>query len=134
MCVESFLNLIKGFHYTKMSSLVVGNRVFDAMLSLVFFFRWAVLPALQCPEAPLKALLHVVPLFVVGGYYLSFFFIISHNFEGVHMFDSKSARQEHQTFMYKQGESLMRQSHPTYAHTISFPIVQSIAACLPVGQ
>ena len=104
ICVESFLNLVKGFHYTKMSALVRGNRLFDGFLSIVFFCRWIVLPIVQCPGSPLTALLNVTPLFVVGGYYLSFFFIISHNFEGVHMFDGRQQRQEHQTFMYKQGE------------------------------
>ena len=45
-------------------------------------------------------------MFMVGGYYLAFFFIISHNFSGVHMFNSKQAKEENdkrlQSFLYRQ--------------------------------
>jgi fatty acid desaturase (delta-4 desaturase) len=40
-------------------------------------------------------------MFMVGGFYLAFFFILSHNFEGVYMFD-KSNPKEETSFLRKQ--------------------------------
>ena len=39
---------------------------------------------------------------MVGGYYLSFFFVISHNFEGVEMHDNDFAHKKEQSFLRKQ--------------------------------
>lgn len=38
----------------------------------------------------------------VGGYYLALFFVISHNFEGVDLFEKEYLRQEDQSFLRKQ--------------------------------
>ena len=103
VCVESMLNLIKGTHHARMSKLITMNRVFDVAASLLFFFRWLVLPALQQDTwvEALLTLVNVFPLFAVGGCYLAFFFIISHNFEGAHFFD-KSSDKVTQSFLWKQ--------------------------------
>ena len=57
---------------------------------VVFVLRWFALPVVMTKTSLTSTFLNISPLFVVGGYYLSFFFIISHNFEGVHQYqDSK---------------------------------------------
>jgi fatty acid desaturase (delta-4 desaturase) len=86
-----------------MSKMIKSNRVFDASASLFFGFRWLVLPLMQQPTVHAAAMtfLNILPMFVVGGYYLAFFFIISHNFLGVHMFD-KASQKSTQSFLWKQ--------------------------------
>lgn len=96
---ETLNNTIKGFHKIPMSSMVKTNRIFEASTSLLFLIRWAALPIFQQPHW--STVLNVLPLFVVAGYYLAFFFIISHNFLGVHMFDKGSAKST-DSFLWKQ--------------------------------
>ena len=52
----------------------------------------------------LWCLLHLSPMYVVGGYYLAFFFSLSHNFEGVHMLDdtTREGTKGEKSFLYKQ--------------------------------
>jgi fatty acid desaturase (delta-4 desaturase) len=82
--------VLQGFHFTKMSKLLEPNKLFEASTVLFFLFRWLVLPILIKPS--IFTLLNVLPIFIVGGYYLAFFFVISHNFDGVMMFDQKSVK------------------------------------------
>ena len=100
---ESLNNIIKGEHHAPMSKMVKYNRVFEASASLFFGFRWLVFPLMQQKSLVAAGLtfLNIFPLFMVGGYYLAFFFIISHNFLGVHMFD-KSSETCTESFLYKQ--------------------------------
>lgn len=56
--------------------------------SITIFVMWVCIP-------------QVAPLFMVGGYYLSFFFVISHNFEGVYLF-GPSAEKKYDSFLHKQ--------------------------------
>jgi fatty acid desaturase (delta-4 desaturase) len=46
--------------------------------------------------------LNVIPLFIVGGYYLSFFFVISHNFEGVQLFEKEYGQKVDPSFLRRQ--------------------------------
>jgi acyl-lipid (7-3)-desaturase (Delta-4 desaturase) len=96
---ETFNNTIKGFHKIPMSSMVKTNRIFEAGTSILFLLRWVALPIYQQPHY--STMLNVLPMFVVAGYYLAFFFIISHNFLGVHMFDKSSANST-DSFLWKQ--------------------------------
>jgi fatty acid desaturase (delta-4 desaturase) len=96
---ETLANTIKGFHKTAFSSMVKSNRVFEASTSLLFLIRWVAVPLVQVPHY--STMLNVLPMFVVAGYYLAFFFIISHNFVGVHMFD-KSSQNSTDSFLWKQ--------------------------------
>jgi len=100
---ESLNHIVKGAHHAPMSKMITSNRVFDASASLFFVFRWIVFPLAQQESLAAAAMtfLNIFPMFMVGGYYLAFFFIISHNFEGVHMFDKSSAKST-QSFLYKQ--------------------------------
>ena len=48
-------------------------------------------------------MLNVLPLLMVAGYYLSFFFTISHNFRGVHMHeDTRREANSVNSFLYNQ--------------------------------
>lgn len=85
---ESFANVLRGSHFTPMSKQVDKYRPMEAILSFLFTIRWVILPLLLAPS--FNTLLHILPLPIIGGYYLAFFFIISHNFEGVHMFHKHS--------------------------------------------
>ena len=98
--LSSFQHLVEGFHFTQMSKLVSVNRVFEASTILFFFFRWICIPLYQAPS--IYTLLNVIPLFLTGGYYLSFFFIISHNFEGVALNHEEYTLLEDKSFLRRQ--------------------------------
>jgi len=87
-----------------MSSLLSNNRLFEESTIALFFLRWIALPLMQQPS--LITLLNIAPLFMVGGYYLSFFFVISHNFEGVALFGPAQSAQggghKYDSFLHKQ--------------------------------
>ena len=99
---QSLVNVIYGSHHTKMSPLLGPHRVFETFTSAVFFLRWVCLPLYQSGWG---AVVQTAPMYVVGGYYLAFFFSLSHNFSGVHMLEdttrSGMAKSE-STFLYKQ--------------------------------
>lgn len=101
MVLFNFFDVITGKNMTSFSKMVSDERWFEALTSIVFYLRWFYLPWYASPT--LNTALNVAPLFIVGGFYLSFFFIISHNFVGVHMFDNKSKRKS--TFLYDQAAS-----------------------------
>lgn len=100
-------HLMEGVHFTRFSSLVASNRIFEQGTVVFFLFRWLVLPVyLNCyayaSESIAVTLANVVPLFVVGGFYLSFFFLISHNFEGVAIYQSGYLSKVEPSFLRKQ--------------------------------
>mmetsp|Transcript_11214 Transcript_11214/g.11240 ORF Transcript_11214/g.11240 Transcript_11214/m.11240 type:complete len:431 (+) Transcript_11214:119-1411(+) len=98
MVFSSLINILYGTNMTKMSTMVKKDRVVEAITSVVFMLRWFVCPMLQSPSW--TTFWNISPLFIVGGYYLAFFFIISHNFVGVYMFDNTKDRKS--TFLYDQ--------------------------------
>jgi hypothetical protein len=53
------------------------------------------------------AMLNVAPMLMVAGYYLSFFFTISHNFRGVHMHqDTRREVNGVNSFLYNQVKAM----------------------------
>lgn len=98
--VFSLKHNIDGFHYSRYSKLVDANRPFEEFTILFFLFRWLVFPLIQVPS--ISTLFNVLPLFIVGGYYLSFFFIISHNFEGALLYDTEKDKGVNESFLRKQ--------------------------------
>lgn len=98
--IFSLQHLYEGFHFTKMSKLVAKNRIFEGSTILFFFARWLVYPLIQVPA--LSTFLNVAPLFIVGGYYLAFFFLISHNFEGVSLNAHVYNKEIDQSFLRRQ--------------------------------
>lgn len=99
----SFAQVLEKKHYTPYSKMVGSYLNFELATSVLWVLRWFVVPTFHvlAHGASWNVFLHIVPMYVVGGYYLAFFFILSHNFVGVHMFDeSTSAHTE--SFLYKQ--------------------------------
>ncbi|CAE7453556.1 D4Des, partial [Symbiodinium microadriaticum] len=112
-------HLFTGKHKTYMSSMLNGYRVFEFFATIPFIFRWVVIPYLLSPSV--STFLHIAPMFVTAGFYLAFFFVISHNFEGVQMFDKSQGLNyqiEHHLFP--------RMSHTHYP-TIA-PLVRDFCA------
>lgn len=99
---DSFVHNTNRFHFTAYSKLLNSTQLVEQGTILFFVSRWLVLPFLLSQAGFLTTLLNVCPLFIVGGYYLSFFFVMSHNFEGVHMFDEKFLKDKEQSFLRKQ--------------------------------
>jgi acyl-lipid (7-3)-desaturase (Delta-4 desaturase) len=97
---DSLKHNLEGFHKTSFSKLLKTNRTFEEATIALFAFRWIVLPLVIRPSV--YTLLNIAPLFLVGGYYLSFFFVISHNFEGVHLHAPEFTSKVEQSFMRKQ--------------------------------
>lgn len=79
--IQTIDNLIRGAHHTPMSPLVKGERMFDICSSALFLFRWVVLPVVR--TGSFSTLFSTLTAMMVCGYYLAFFFMISHNYEGV---------------------------------------------------
>jgi len=95
-----FTHLATAFHFIKMSKLVQKDLWFEQCTILFFFARWFVLPQFLAPG--LSTLLNTLPMLVVGGYYLAFFFLISHNFDGVYMHEKDNANSTEKSFMARQ--------------------------------
>jgi fatty acid desaturase (delta-4 desaturase) len=99
MVFTSFINVIRGENMTAMSKLIARDRIVEGLMSLLFYYRWFILPVIQ--RKSLNVFFEILPMFVVGGFYLAFFFIISHNFLGVYMFDNKGGKRK-SSFLYDQ--------------------------------
>ena len=86
-----------------MSVLLDSYRPLEIISSNFFIFRWVLLPVLLT-GLDFSVLLQTLPLYMVAGYYLSFFFSISHNFEGVHMLEdtTRASNADSGSFLYKQ--------------------------------
>lgn len=95
--IGTLKNILAWKNYTAISGKLQNLKLFELGTSVLFFFRWVVLPMLLKPS--LHTALSVLPLFVVCGYYLAFFFIISHNFSGVQCFDKNTTEK---SFLYRQ--------------------------------
>jgi fatty acid desaturase (delta-4 desaturase) len=81
--IDSFKHNLERFHFSQYSPMLERHRNQELASILFFLSRWVVLPIYMTKTSFTSTFLNISPLFIVGGYYLSFFFIISHNFEGV---------------------------------------------------
>lgn len=99
--VQSLENVVNGQHHTPMSPMLKNHRIFEVFTSALFMLRWVLLPLWQT-NSPV-VLLSLSPMYIVCGYYLAFFFSLSHNFDGVYMFeDHEKSNIKEKTFLYKQ--------------------------------
>ncbi len=98
--VKSVLHLLTGKHLRNMSALLVPYRIMECLTWLVFVARWVVLPIYQTGSA--SVMWSIAPMFAVGGYYLSFFFVISHNFDGAALYDHSKGINANNSFLRKQ--------------------------------
>ena len=117
-----------------MSPLVKKERIFDLFCQAVFFFRSMVIPVyrtgtfsvlftfVRCSELCaidvflINIFLQTLPLYITGGSYLAFFFMISHNFEGAQAL-SDTTRPSNEggnknSFLYKQVPLLIQFMQP----------------------
>ena len=97
---DSVKHNVERFHMTKYSSLLHKYRDRELLTSFIFALRWLVLPGFcsTTSSSIMETYMNIAPLFMVGGTYLSFFFVISHNFEGVqHHYNS-----DDESFLRKQ--------------------------------
>ena len=107
MVLASFWHLVEGVQFTRFPKTFEPLRMAEGGASLLFFARWFVLPLVLRPAW--STALGVLPLFAVGGYYLAFFFIISHNFDGVHMYDRTAVATGEASGGHAYGSFLRRQ-------------------------
>jgi len=103
--LQSIMDLIKGSHHTPMSPLLKGERLFDLSMEALVVLRWVVLPVYV--TGGFSVLLnHSVPMYLVAGGYLSFFFMISHNFVGAQALTDTTRPSnkgcDKNSFLYKQ--------------------------------
>ena len=83
---------------------------FEKTFGRICLFRWILFPVIFArTNIPFYiTMLHIVPVFIVGGFYLSFFFILSHNYDGVSHYNSqnRSDRSDRsESFLRKQIQS-----------------------------
>jgi fatty acid desaturase (delta-4 desaturase) len=97
---SSLVNLFKGKMKTDMSDMVVNYRIFEFGATSLFFIRWFIIPCVQTQS--LSVLWSIAPMYATAGAYLAFFFVISHNFVGVHIFDKTTTNKEKESFLYSQ--------------------------------
>lgn len=97
---ESLYNNIRGVHHISMSKMLQYNRLFEIFTTFLFGVRWVIIPLVQ--QKTWKMMVYVMfqtlPMYVVAGYYLAFFFILSHNFSGTCFYDKTKSN----SFLYKQ--------------------------------
>lgn len=104
MVISSLWHVVEGLQVTRYSKFLFPHRIFETFSSFSFICRWFVLPLYIKPSV--FTLLQIAPMFAVGGFYLAFFFILSHNFTDVYVFDTKKAKEVNdkrlQSFLYRQ--------------------------------
>lgn len=81
---DSIISIFNGHYYTPISPFLNNYRKVDMVCSMLFAFRWIILPVYQAPA--ISTLANSAVLYIVSGYYLSFFFLLSHNFRGTQHF------------------------------------------------
>jgi fatty acid desaturase (delta-4 desaturase) len=85
---DTITSIANGVYFTPISPYLDNYRQVDKWFSCLFVIRWIILPLYQAPT--ISTILNVMVLYVVSGYYLSFFFLLSHNFAGTKHFRSSS--------------------------------------------
>ena len=85
---DTIVSLINGVYFTPISPYLDNHRKVDKLFSCLFVVRWIIVPIYQAPT--ISTILNVMVLYVVSGYYLSFFFLLSHNFAGTKQFNVSS--------------------------------------------
>lgn len=86
--MESFRHYYEMHNFTPYSSYVENHINIDRIVSMIFLTRWVLLPLFCSPYPVVQTFVQIFPLLGVGGYYLSFFFILSHNYDGVLQYDT----------------------------------------------
>ena len=93
---DSVYGLINGVYFTPISPYLNRHMNLDLVFSALFLFRWVALPLYLAPST--KTLMSICIMYSVAGYYLSFFFMLSHNFAETRNYSPSSK----ESFLYKQ--------------------------------
>ena len=92
-----------GTMYTPMSPLLLNERRFDLICSLGFLVRWIIYPIYVTKN--IYTIFHILPMMTVAGYYLAFFFILSHNFLGTTFHSVNHDDNQTTSLLYRQVSS-----------------------------
>lgn len=125
----SFIHCLKAKNHTKMSPHLKEFLNLEFFTTGLFYFRWFICPYLftSAHSSALVTFLHISPMFMVAGFYLAMFFLISHNYEGVQMFDEHrisnpstdalptGAKPKSHSFLYRQVASSSNVGGPLLA-------------------
>lgn len=105
----SLMHVLTERNFAPMSVQLRSHKSFEILMSTLFIMRWTVIPCISTVAhggSVLSTFLNIAPMFVTGGYYLAIFFLISHNFVGVHMYDGdngeKKSAVDRNDFLYRQ--------------------------------
>ena len=93
---DTISSLIRGVYFTPISPYLRSHMNLDLAFSTLFLTRWVVIPFYLAPT--LNTALSVFIMYAVAGYYLSFFFLLSHNFADTQCHSPESK----ESFLYKQ--------------------------------
>lgn len=93
---DTIASLINGVYFTPISPYLRPHMNLDLVFSALFLVRWVALPLYLAPS--MNTLYNVAIMYAVAGYYLSFFFLLSHNFAGTRHYSPSSP----ESFLYKQ--------------------------------
>eukprot|EP00095_Tigriopus_kingsejongensis_P012450 maker-scaffold89_size390429-snap-gene-2.27 protein:Tk12450 transcript:maker-scaffold89_size390429-snap-gene-2.27-mRNA-1 annotation:"delta-8 sphingolipid desaturase" len=99
MIAFSLKTALNGFHFTPFSKHLKEYRTLDLVGYWIYYTRWLVIPLIRFPS--IWTFLNILPLFITFGFYLVFFFYISHNFAGVTLLDDTSPNQ---SWLYNQSQ------------------------------
>ena len=100
--INSVYFAVRFGNFTDYSKMLRKYQFLDLLFVAIFHLRLTIMPVLFSDRSVALTLCSILPLYIVGGYYLSFFFLISHNFDGVHMFDSSKPSMQDESFLYAQ--------------------------------
>ena len=86
---DSVMNNIYMKNHTQYALPIQKHVQLEKYFTALCLSRWAFLPILFTKSSGLMTALHIAPVFAVGGFYLAFFFVLSHNYTGVFQYDSE---------------------------------------------
>ena len=93
---DSVYGLMSGVYFTPISPYLNPHMNLDLVFSTAFLMRWVALPLYLAPST--NTLMSICVMYAVAGYYLSFFFMLSHNFAETRNYSPSSK----ESFLYKQ--------------------------------
>lgn len=87
---NSILNNMNAWNHTSYSVKLHPYLDIERNVTILCALRWLFLPIIFTKESLFITYLQISYLFITGGFYLSFFFVLSHNYEGVLQYDSNN--------------------------------------------
>tara|TARA_Y100000816_G_C26082150_1_gene570468 strand:+ start:32 stop:931 length:900 start_codon:yes stop_codon:yes gene_type:complete len=104
--IASICNNIKSFNFIPYAKDV--NHKIESIFTTICNMRWILFPIILSTRSTasfflLYTFLNIFMMYVFAGYYLAFFFILSHNYDGVNFYESATKQQK--GFLYNQVHS-----------------------------